>query len=104
MAESSFAWVSVVVKWGCTTVIPRKVIKIGWENIFAEILTTIDATMTDSTISKVCISPNESFMDPVHEVEVTAPLSVCNLFNCWFVCIYLDDVAAAPTGPSKLLI
>ncbi len=35
----SFAWLSVTVKRGTTTVIPRKIVKIGWDNVFGELLT-----------------------------------------------------------------
>ena len=34
MAEASFAWLSVVVKRGATTLVPRKIVKIGWESNF----------------------------------------------------------------------
>ena len=35
MAESSYDWVSVAVKRG---IHPRKIVKMGWENKFAELL------------------------------------------------------------------
>ncbi len=77
MAESSFAWVSVVVKRGPVTVFPRKIVKTGWESNFGELLTAADPTLANS-IKKVCISSNDSFLDPVHEVDVTAPL----IYHC----------------------
>ena len=105
MAESSYAWLSVIVKRGPKTLIPRKVIKMEWEKNFGELLTAVDLALANSMIYQVRISSNESFLDPVHEVEVSAPLSVCNLFNCRFVCIYLEDVATiSTTTASKLNI
>ena len=58
----------------------------------------------NSTVNRVCISSSEKFLDPVHEVDVTAPLTLCNTFNCLFVCFYLKDVVAASTVASKLAL
>ena len=103
MAESSFAWLSVVVKRGALTVFARKIIKIGWGSNFGELLTAADPTFAENSVNKVCISSNDSFRDPVHEVDITAPLSLCSTFNCLFVCFYLDlnDVVAASTVTGK---
>ena len=95
MAESSFAWVSVVVKSGAVTVFSRKIVKISWESNFGELLTAADPILADNTVKKVCISSNDSFWDPVHQVDITAPLlSLCSTFNCLFVCFYLDGAVA----------
>ena len=75
MAESSFAWISVVVKRGSSTILPRKIVKIGWDSNFGELLAVVDPTLANDTINKVCISGKDSFLDPVHELDVTAPLS-----------------------------
>ena len=73
MAESSFAWISVVVKRGSSTILPRKIVKIGWDSNFGELLAVVDPTLANDTINKkVCISGKDSFLDPVHEL---APLS-----------------------------
>ena len=34
MAAASFAWLSVVVKRGATTLVPRKIVKVEWESNF----------------------------------------------------------------------
>ena len=38
MAEASFAWLSVTVKRGASIVVPQKIVKIGWDNVFGELL------------------------------------------------------------------
>ena len=67
MAESSFAWISVVVKRGSSTILPRKIVKIGWDSNFGELLAAVDPTLANDTINKVCISGKDSFLDPVHD-------------------------------------
>ncbi len=75
--------------------IPRKIVKIGWDNVFGELLT---ADLHSEIVARVSISKNERFIDPVHEVDVSAPLTVCNIFGCRFVCIYLIEPSSpAPT-------
>ena len=91
MAESTFAWLSVVVKRGHTTLLPRKITKIAWENNFGQLLSVADPALAEQTIAKVCISSNHNFFDPVHQVDVTAPLSVCSTFKCLFVCFHLQE-------------
>ena len=95
MATCSFAWLSVVVKRGFTTVLPRKVVKIGWENNFGELLTAANPEFEKEVVEKVTISTNERFVDPVHEVDLSAPVSVCDTFKCRFVCIFLKDQISA---------
>ena len=89
MAAASFAWLSVVVKWVLLTVIPRRVVKTGWENTFGELLAVVEPGFKREVIDKVTISTNERFADPVHEVDVSAPVSVCDIFNYRFVCIFM---------------
>ena len=60
----------------------------GWENKFAELLVS---GLADTPISKICISCNDKFVDPVHEVDISAPLSVSSVIKCHFVCIYLKE-------------
>ena len=38
MAAASFAWLSMVVKRGATTLVPRKIVRVGWESNFGELL------------------------------------------------------------------
>ena len=73
--------------------------KMGWENKFAELLVAVDPGLADTPISKICISSNDKLVDPVHEVDITAPLSVSSVFKCHFVCIYLKE-AIGTTSPS----
>ena len=75
----SFAWLSVTVKMGATIVV-----KIGWDNLFGELLTAVDPDLHSEVVRKVSISKNKKFIDPVHEVDVPAPLTVCSIFGYKF--------------------
>ncbi len=103
MADSSYVWLSVVVKRGTTTVVSRRVVKEAWESNFGEVLSnllaTLDAAPAETTIKKVSIC-NEIYLDPTHQVDVAAPLSVCKMFNCQYVCFYLEDEAATTSSTS----
>jgi hypothetical protein len=72
MAEASFAWLSVAVKRGTTTMVPRKIVKIEWDNVFGELLTAVYPDLHSEIIRGVSISKN---IDPVHKVDVSAPLT-----------------------------
>ena len=41
MVSCSFAWLSVVVKQGLATPVPRKVVKFSWDSNFGQLLTTL---------------------------------------------------------------
>ncbi len=56
MAEVSFAWLSVTVKRGTTTVIPRKIV---WDNVFGELLTAANPDLHSEIVARVSISKNE---------------------------------------------
>ena len=64
MASSSFAWLSVVVKQGLTTLVPRKVVKADWDN-FGQLLTIVEPGSEGKVVDKILISPNERFADPL---------------------------------------
>ena len=51
----------------------------------------MDPGLADTPISKICISSNDQFVDPVHEVDISALLSVSSIFKCHFVCVYLKE-------------
>ena len=95
MASSSFAWLSVVVKQGLTTLVPRKVVKADWEDNFDQLLTIVEPGFEGKVVDKILISPNERFADPAHQVEITAPLLVCDTLRCRFECIFLQAPATA---------
>ena len=95
---SSFAWVSVTVKWRHEVVTARQVVQTPWESSFASLLPKIDPKLEEETISHVHISKKENFLDP-HVVPVTAPVSLCEQFGCMHVCIFLkrDKEVSLPT-------
>ena len=78
MVLCSFTWLSVIAKRGLSIVVPQKVVKIAWESNFGELLTTGEPGFNTNTICKITISMNEQFVDPVHKVDVSAPISVCD--------------------------
>ena len=84
-----------LVKQGLTTLVPRKVVKADWEDNFGQLLTIVEPGFEGKVVDKILISPNEHFADPTHQLEITAPLSVCDTFRCRFVCIFLQAPATA---------
>ena len=90
-ASASTTWLSVVIKRGTTVVCPRKIVNVLWESNFGELLMATDSALEKESVLKVVISTNERFIDPVHEVSVTAPVLICDTFKCRFVCIYLRE-------------
>ena len=99
MAESSYAWVSVAVKRGPTTIHPRKIVKMGWENKFSELLVAVDPGLADTPISKICISSNDKFVDPVHRSgHHCTPIGK----QCFKVSLRLYTVASLKTRLLKM--
>ena len=46
MAAASFAWLCVVVKRGANTLVPRKIVNVGWESNFRELLGKVDQELS----------------------------------------------------------
>ena len=52
------------------------------------LIMSVNCGLENETVHKVEISiPMIVFVDPVHEVNISAPVSICNTLQCWFVCI-----------------
>ena len=96
MATSN-AWLSVMVKSCSTIVKPRNIVKCSWEDNFRSLLEKMDMPK-GTAINKIQISSNEKFIDPVHVVPESAPLSLCNQFKCMFVCIHTEGAEGAPVS------
>ncbi len=78
MAESSLAWLSVIVKWGSRTVVPRKIIKIGWDSNFGELLVA-NVTPKFAFLPKILFwTLFINWMSQLHSQSVT--LSTVSLF------------------------
>ena len=60
MAKTSFAWPSVTVKRGAIIIVSRKSMKIGWDNVFGELLTAVDPDLHSEVIRRVPISKSVS--------------------------------------------
>ena len=94
---ASVAWLSITAKRGVHVVLPSKVVKRGWEDIFAELLVKASAV----TVSSVKIAKNENSQ----EVSIDVPLSICDQFGCKYVCYILctgETVnEASPTSVSR---
>ncbi len=59
---ASFAWLSVIVKQGCRTVLPRKIVELGRENNFGELVFIADPGLNLAVVEKVSISANKKFI------------------------------------------
>lgn len=91
MAESTFAWLSVVVKRAENVIKPREIMKCSWTDTFGSLLLKYGSDVSSERVSHVVISKNEKFIDPCHRVPADAPLSVCDQFGCLNVCVYLES-------------
>ncbi len=90
------AWISVTVKSCQEFITARQVVQCSWDSSFGSLLAKIDPKLERETVSHIHISKQENFLDP-HNVPVTAPVSLCEQFNCRHVCIYLKrDTEAQP--------
>ena len=96
MATSN-AWLSVMVKSCSTIVKPRNIVKCSWEDNFRSLVEKMDMPK-ETAINKIQISNNEKFIDPVHVVPESAPLSLCDQFKCMFVCIHTEGAEGAPVS------
>ena len=92
MATSS-AWVSVVVKSSCgQNLFPRTVVKCSWDDRFGSLLVKVGGHgMEGSTITNIVIARNEKFTDPTHIVPADAPVILCEQFNCFHACLYVEE-------------
>ena len=92
MATSS-AWVSVVVKSSCgQNLFPRTVMKCSWDDRFGSLLVKVGGHgMEGSTITNIVIARNEIFTDPTHIVPADAPVILCEQFNCFHACLYVEE-------------
>ena len=64
---------------------------VAWESSFGELMIAADHSLEKESVLKVIISTNERFIDPIHKVNITAPVSICDTFKCRFVCMYLRE-------------
>ena len=79
MANSSFAWVSVVVKRREHVIKEREILKCSWEDSFSSLLLKFG---------------NDDLLQP------DAPITLCDSFGCINVCIYLVE-QCMETMPSQ---
>ena len=71
------------------TLIARRIVKAGWDSTFGELLHTVGPDLSaDTNIRRVSISKNENFVDPVHQVDVSAPLYSLQ-HVCQSICLHL---------------
>ena len=87
------AWLSVVVKRGQQIVKPRSAVRCSWDDSFS---TLVDA---DCQVLKIEISKTEKFIDPVI-IPIDAPISLCEQFGCYHVCI---DLVEPPTDQVRVV-
>lgn len=82
------AWLSVLVRSGNTTIKPRTVVKLCWEDTFGVLLDKLD--LPEVMVEKVEICGNENFTEPVHVVPVCAPATLSQQFKCSNVRITIE--------------
>ena len=78
---------------------PRTIVCCEWTDSFSAVLDKLESYSEETVI----ISTNEKFVDPCHVVPLTAPVSVCDQFQCNFVCFYYQ-VAQAQQQPDAFTI
>ena len=97
---ASFAWLSVILKRGLHVVKNRTIVKASWEESFGALVEKVGTEFAHEIIAKIVIAKSEKFMD-THEVTIDALVSVCQVFNCNHVCIYLENEAKEPQAPVR---
>ena len=93
MATSS-AWVSVVVKSCCgqRILFPRSIVKCSWDDRFGSLLMKVGGhDMEGRTITRIVIARTEKFIDPTHIVPPDVPIMLCEQFNCFHACLYVEE-------------
>ena len=88
------AWVSVVVKscYGQKNLFPRSIVKCSWDDRFGSLLVKIGGhDMEGSTITNIVIAKTETFTDPTHIVPAYAPIILCEQFNYFHACLYVEE-------------
>lgn len=65
----------------------RAIMKCSWEDSFSSVLGEEFAGETTRSTD----STTEKFMDSCHRVPIDAPISLCDQFRCFHVCIFLKE-------------
>ena len=74
---SMYCWPSVSIKRGARLIVGRKVIKAEFEWTFGYLLISIDGSFSSEQVTRVIISKNNQFIDPMHEVPLDSPVQLC---------------------------
>ena len=73
-------------RWSSNAALPsfvlEKIVKVAWESNFGELLILADSALEKECVLKVVISTSERFIDPIHEVNIKAPILICDTFKC----------------------
>ena len=72
---------------------PKEILKCSWTDTFG--------SLAISSQEGYPISKNKNFTDPCRWVPADAPLSLCNLFGCMNVCIYLESTSVSLTAERR---
>ena len=95
---ASFAWLSVLLKRGLHVIKNRTIVKASWEESFGALVEKVGSEFAQEHIARIVIAKSEKFVE-THEVAIDAPVSVCQMFNCNHVCIYLENEARESQVP-----
>ena len=66
MTSCSFAWLSVIVKCGLSGIVSQKLVKIGWESNFGELLMTVKVELDRPKVER-CLQGILLFLKYAHE-------------------------------------
>ena len=66
--------------------------KCSWDDRFGSLLVKVGGHgMEGSTITNIVIARNEKFTDPTHIVPADAPVILCEQFNRFHACLYVEE-------------
>ena len=97
---ASFAWLSVILKRGLHVVKNRTIVKASWEESLGALVEKVGSEFAHEVIARIVIAKSEEFID-THDIANDAPVSVCQLFKCNHVCVYLENEAREPQAPVR---
>jgi len=92
----------VSIKRGTNILIPRKEVRAEYDWMFSQLLTVVSSFMLDASGTRVTVSKNEQFIDPVHELPLDSPIQLCQQYGN-NICHYLAplDIIESSSDSSK---
>ena len=85
---SMYFWPSVSIKRGANLIVARKVVRAEYDWTFGHLLTVINSSWLNVSVTRVAVSKNEQFVDPVHDLPLDSPVQLCQQYGN-NICYYL---------------